>query len=44
MGGGDGACKDRTGVKTPQDESAFVVADALVARAWLTGGVHSESF
>ncbi len=31
-------------MKTSQDGSAFVVADAHVARAWLMGGVHSESF
>lgn len=43
MGGGDGASNDRTGVKTSQDESAFVVAGALVARVWLAGGVHSRS-
>jgi hypothetical protein len=39
MGGGDGACNDRTGVKTSQDESAFVVAGAHVARVWLMGSV-----
>jgi len=43
MGGGDGACNDRTGVKTSQNESAFVVAVALVTRAWLVVGVHSMS-
>jgi hypothetical protein len=36
MGGGDGACSDRTDVKTSQDGSAFVVTDAIVARAWCT--------
>lgn len=31
-------------MKTSLDGSAFVVADAHVARAWLMGGVHSELF